>query len=74
MCGSANPVPLAALGNIAHVRHNDSKDLAASCDIVALCVSSNEDVMRIVTGGLLDGIRLGSLILNHGTGQIMPFK
>jgi len=59
---------LDALGNVAHVRHDDSKDLAASCDIVALCVSTNEDVMQIVTGGLLDGLRPGSVIVNHGTG------
>jgi 3-hydroxyisobutyrate dehydrogenase-like beta-hydroxyacid dehydrogenase len=59
---------LDALGNVAHVRHDDSKDPAASCDIVALCVSTNEDVMQIVTGGLLDGLRPGSVIINHGTG------
>ena len=59
---------LDALGNVAHVRHDDSKDLAASCNIVALCVSTDEDVMQIVTGGLLDGLRPGSVIVNHGTG------
>ena len=58
---------LDALGNVAHVRHDDSKDLAASCDIVALCVSTDEDVMQIVTG-LLDGLRPGSVIVNYGTG------
>ncbi len=39
------PGSLDALGNVAHVRHGDSKDLAAVCDIVALCVSTDEDVM-----------------------------
>jgi hypothetical protein len=39
---------LDALGNVSHVRHNDSKDLAAVCDIVALCVGTDEDVMQIV--------------------------
>jgi 3-hydroxyisobutyrate dehydrogenase-like beta-hydroxyacid dehydrogenase len=63
-----HPGSLDALGNVAHVRHDNSKDLAASCDIVALCVSTDEDVMQIVTGGLLDGLRLGSVIVNHGTG------
>ncbi len=41
------PGSLAALGNVAHVRHDDSKDLAALCDIVALCVSTDEDVRQI---------------------------
>lgn len=62
------PSSLDALGNVAHVRHGDIKDLAAVCDIVALCVSTDEDVMQIVTGGLLDGIRPGSVVVNHGTG------
>jgi 3-hydroxyisobutyrate dehydrogenase-like beta-hydroxyacid dehydrogenase len=34
------------------------------CDIVALCVSTDEDVMQIVSGGLLDGIRPGSVVVN----------
>jgi 3-hydroxyisobutyrate dehydrogenase-like beta-hydroxyacid dehydrogenase len=49
------PGSLAALGTITHVRHDDSKDPAAWCDIVALCVSTDDDVLQIVTGGLLDG-------------------
>jgi 3-hydroxyisobutyrate dehydrogenase-like beta-hydroxyacid dehydrogenase len=63
-----HPGSLDALGNVAYIRHDASHDLAASCDIVALCVSTDEDVMQIVTGGLLDGIRPGSVIVNHGTG------
>ncbi|GCE08203.1 NAD(P)-dependent oxidoreductase [Dictyobacter aurantiacus] len=59
---------LDVLGDIAHVRHSDSNDLASSCDIVALCVSTDEDVMQIVTSGLLEGLRPGSVIVNHGTG------
>jgi 3-hydroxyisobutyrate dehydrogenase-like beta-hydroxyacid dehydrogenase len=39
------PDSLDALGNVAHVRHDDSTDLAASCDIVALCVSTDDDIM-----------------------------
>jgi 3-hydroxyisobutyrate dehydrogenase-like beta-hydroxyacid dehydrogenase len=59
------PGSLNALG-VAHIRHNDINDIAASCDIVALCVSTDEDVMQIVSGGLLDGIRPGSVVVNHG--------
>ncbi|HEY6410901.1 MAG TPA: NAD(P)-binding domain-containing protein [Ktedonobacteraceae bacterium] len=35
------PGSLDALGNVAHIRHDASPDLAASCDIVALCVSTD---------------------------------
>ncbi len=62
------PTSLDALGNVAHIRHDAISNLAASCDIVALCVSTDEDVIQIVTSGLLDGMRPGSVLVNHGTG------
>jgi 3-hydroxyisobutyrate dehydrogenase-like beta-hydroxyacid dehydrogenase len=62
------PASLDALGDLAHVRHDGMADLAASCDIAGLCVSTDEGVMQIVTGGLLDGLRPGSVVVNHGTG------
>jgi 3-hydroxyisobutyrate dehydrogenase-like beta-hydroxyacid dehydrogenase len=62
------PNSLDALGTVAHIRHDTTSDLAASCDIVALCVSTDEDVMQILTGGLLDGMHPGSVLVNHGTG------
>ncbi len=57
-----------ALSSVAYVCHDNVKDLAASCDIVALCVSTDEDVMQTVAGGLLDGLRHGSVVVNHTTG------
>lgn len=62
------PGSLEALGDVTHVRHNDIEDLATVCDIVALCVSTDEDVTRLVTGGLLNRLRPRSVIVNHGTG------
>ena len=38
------------------------------CDIVGLCLSTDDDVTQLVTGGLLDGMRPGSVVVNHGTG------
>jgi 6-phosphogluconate dehydrogenase (decarboxylating) len=35
---------------------------------VALCVSTDEDVLALVTDGLLDGLRPGAVVVNHGTG------
>ncbi|MEU3334627.1 hypothetical protein ACWCQ1_18385 [Streptomyces sp. NPDC002144] len=41
--------------------------MAAASDIVALCVST-DDVLHLVTGGPPDGLRPGSVVVNHGTG------
>ena len=54
---------LDALGDTEHVGHDTTGDLGAACDVVGLCVSSDENVMRIVTGGL----RPGAVVVNHGT-------
>jgi hypothetical protein len=64
-----HPGSLEALGNVAHVRHDASVDLAASCDSVTMHVSTDEAVMLFVTGEQLDGLRPGSVLDHHGTGQ-----
>jgi len=61
------PTPLHGLRGVPHVRHNDVKELAAACDIVALCVGTDDDVVQLVAG-LLEGLRPGSVVVNHGTG------
>jgi len=63
-----HPSSLDALGDIPHTRHNNPRDLGAACDIVELCVSTDENVMQVVTGSLLHGLRPGSVLVNHGTG------
>ncbi|WP_205315009.1 NAD(P)-dependent oxidoreductase [Nonomuraea lactucae] len=62
------PDSLAALSDVCHVGHEDLTDFAAACDIVGLCVSTDDDVSGLVTGGLADHLRPGSVIVNHGTG------
>jgi 3-hydroxyisobutyrate dehydrogenase-like beta-hydroxyacid dehydrogenase len=62
------PGSLDALAGVAHVRHDHLGDLAAASDIVCLCVSTDKDVMGLLTGGLLAGLRPGSIVVNHGTG------
>ncbi|WP_432825489.1 NAD(P)-dependent oxidoreductase [Dactylosporangium sp. CA-092794] len=59
---------LDALAGVHHVRHGDMASLAAASEIVCLCVSTDEDVMALLTGGLLAGLRPGSVVVNHGTG------
>jgi 3-hydroxyisobutyrate dehydrogenase-like beta-hydroxyacid dehydrogenase len=62
------PASLEALAGVPHARHENVQDLAAASDIVALCVSTDEDVLALVTDGLLDGLRPGAVLVNHGTG------
>jgi 3-hydroxyisobutyrate dehydrogenase-like beta-hydroxyacid dehydrogenase len=62
------PASLQALGDVPYVRHHTTHDLGAACDTVGLCVGTDDDVMEIVSGGLLDGLRPGSVVVNHGTG------
>ncbi len=62
------PASLNALGGTPHIRHGRLKDLAAACDIVGLCVRRDDDVLQLVTSGLLDTARPGSVVVNHGTG------
>lgn len=61
------PVSLDGLSGVPHVRHNGIKDLATASDIVALCVGTDDDVLRVAEH-LLDGLRPGAVVVNHGTG------
>lgn len=58
--------PLADAGAVVAA---DPADLAARCDLVLICVSDTPDVEAVVTGerGLLDGLRPGSLVVDHST-------
>lgn len=62
------PTSLDGLSDVDHVRHADLAALAAASDIVAVCVGTDEDVLQLITGGLLAGLRPGSVVVNHGTG------
>lgn len=62
------PGSLDALGAVAHTRHDDLAALAAACDIVGLCVSTDNDVLDLVTEGLLGHLAADSVVVNHGTG------
>ena len=56
------------LGQMSHIRHANIAMLASACEVVALCVGTDNDVFEIVEGGLLASLRSGSIIVNHGTG------
>jgi 3-hydroxyisobutyrate dehydrogenase-like beta-hydroxyacid dehydrogenase len=56
------------LGQVAHVPHTELGELAAACQIVGLCVSTDEDVRHLVADGLLRQLAAGSIVVDHGTG------
>ena len=62
------PASLDSLSGVDHARHDDLAGLAAACDIVGICVGTDDDVTGLVTGGLVEGLRPGSIVVNHGTG------
>ncbi|WP_040785424.1 NAD(P)-dependent oxidoreductase [Nocardia pneumoniae] len=60
-------VSLDGLGKVAHQRHDTIGELAAACDLVGLCVRTDDDVLQLA-GQLLEGLRPGAVVVNHGTG------
>jgi len=61
------PTSLDGLSDVPHVQHDSIQELAAACDIVALCVGTDDDVLQLAQD-LLAGLRPGSVLVNHGTG------
>jgi len=62
------PSSVRELGTVPHVAHANLDELAAACQIVGVCVSTDEDVRQVVIDGLLGGLAAGSIVVNHGTG------
>lgn len=62
------PDSLVGLGTTPAVVHTTLPDLAAACDVVAFCVSRDRDVLELLSGGFLDALRPGAVVVNHGTG------
>jgi 3-hydroxyisobutyrate dehydrogenase-like beta-hydroxyacid dehydrogenase len=62
------PESLAPLAGTPHIAHDRVASLAGQVDVVALCIGTDEDVLRIVEDDLLAALRPGSIIVNHGTG------
>jgi 3-hydroxyisobutyrate dehydrogenase-like beta-hydroxyacid dehydrogenase len=61
------PASLEALGDTPHTAHATLTELAAASDIAALCVSTDEDVLRLAAE-LVPHLRPGSILVNRGTG------
>lgn len=64
------PASLAALGDAPHTSHASVAELGAACDIVALCLTEDRDLLDILgPQGLQAALRPGAIVVNHGTGD-----
>lgn len=60
---------LEALDNLTFTSHETPASLAAASDVVGLCLREDTDIEFVAhEGGLLTGMRPGSILVNHGTG------
>lgn len=62
---AASLVPLA---DIPHTVHQSIASLASAVDILALCLGTDDDVLRMVRDDILPSMGPGAIIVNHGTG------
>ncbi|TDW95255.1 3-hydroxyisobutyrate dehydrogenase-like beta-hydroxyacid dehydrogenase [Kribbella pratensis] len=63
------PESLMALEGHAFTTHSSVSELAAVSDIVGLCLREDSDNLQVaVEGRLLENMRRGAVLVNHGTG------
>ena len=63
------PESLQALDGFPHTAHATVAELAAASDVIALCLREDSDNVQVaVAGGLLEHMRRGTVLVNHGTG------
>ncbi|MDB5928991.1 MAG: NAD(P)-dependent oxidoreductase [Polaromonas sp.] len=61
---------LGAVEGVAHTVHASVASLAKACNIVALCLTDDKDVWRLLDDqGLLAALAPGAVVINHGTGE-----
>lgn len=64
------PQSLAAVAGVPHTMHETVTALAATCNIVALCLRDDQDVRDLLDPqGMLSALRPGTVVVNHGTGD-----
>ncbi|MEG3086880.1 NAD(P)-dependent oxidoreductase [Sphingomonas sp. PB4P5] len=64
------PQSYEALSGVKFERHGDLASLAGSVDLLALCLRDDQDIDDLMDQhGLLNALRRGSTVVNHGTGD-----
>lgn len=63
------PASLDALAGVPYLAFESVTEMAAAADVVCLCLSEDTDNRQLLLdGGLLNAMRPGSILVNHGTG------
>lgn len=62
-------VSYSALGEASYERADSVASLAASVDVLCLCLGGDEDLRRLIGEGLLHHLKRGSVVINHATGD-----
>jgi 3-hydroxyisobutyrate dehydrogenase-like beta-hydroxyacid dehydrogenase len=64
------PQSLEAVSGVPHTAHASVPDLAAACDVIALCLRDDTDIWDILDQqGLRGTLKPGAILINHGTGD-----
>ncbi|SCG66393.1 NAD(P)-dependent oxidoreductase [Micromonospora inositola] len=64
------PASLEALTGTTYTGHDSVAELAAAVDVLLLCLRDDADIADLLEHRrLLDGLRPGSVVVNHGTGD-----
>jgi 3-hydroxyisobutyrate dehydrogenase-like beta-hydroxyacid dehydrogenase len=58
-----------SLDGVPYTAHQTVADMGAAGDIIGLCLREDKDNLQVLTeGGLLDALKPGTILVNHGTG------
>ncbi|MDI3352883.1 NAD(P)-binding domain-containing protein [Pseudomonas sp. UYIF39] len=63
------PQTFEAIAGTPHIVEKTLQALAANCDVVCLCLTDDKDIVNLLNSGLRDGLRTGTVLVNHGTGD-----
>src|SRR6201993_2865707 len=59
-----------AISRVRYLRHDSLKSLAVMVDVLSLCLRDDEDVWNLIREHrLIEALRSGSIVVNHGTGD-----
>jgi 3-hydroxyisobutyrate dehydrogenase-like beta-hydroxyacid dehydrogenase len=59
-----------AISKVKHLRHDSLRSLALRVDVLSLCLRDDEDIWNLIRQHrLIDVLRSGCIVVNHGTGD-----
>jgi 3-hydroxyisobutyrate dehydrogenase-like beta-hydroxyacid dehydrogenase len=59
-----------AISRVKYLRHDSLESLAVMVDVLSLCLRDDEDIWNLIRQHrLIEALRSGSIVVNHGTGD-----